>query len=198
MVDKERGGCIVIDPGSKDMDNVLDYLAQNNLSADYILLTHEHFDHCWGVNSIKNAANAKVVSTRACKDWIKIPMNYFNKLYYDSDESFSIENVDIIVEDIGMALKWNDIPIRFIESKGHTDKGICIYIENFLFSGDTMIKDTKPVLKKKYGASKYELEKTIELIYSMFSPQTLVYPGHGEPFLLKEMQEFYVNYFANK
>ena len=67
--------------------------------------------------------------------------------------------------------------------------------ENYLFTGDTMIKDTKPVLKKRYGASKTELRQTINAIFSKFPEKTIVFPGHGDCFLLYETKQFYISYF---
>lgn len=196
IVDRTRLSCIVIDPGSKNPCEIDNYIKQNRLLLDYIILTHEHFDHCWGVNKLLENRDTKLISTQLCSEWIKIPLNYFNKLYYDSNEFYSIDHVDIIVENIGMHLQWNETLIEFIEAKGHTDKSICILINGIVFTGDTIIKDTKPVLKKKYGASMEDLKKTISHIYSTLPPQTLVLSGHGMPFRLYEMREFYQEYFS--
>ena len=45
-------GCIVIDPGTKDGDELFKYLTGKNLRPEFIILTHEHFDHIWGVNKL--------------------------------------------------------------------------------------------------------------------------------------------------
>lgn len=198
VIDWDRRSCIAIDPGSKKQDSLVHYLIDNNLKLDYVFLTHEHFDHCWGVNHLLEvSSDAKVVCTQGCAEWIKIPMNYFNKLYFDSDETYSIDHVDIIAEEIGMCLQWNNNMIRFIEAKGHTDKGMCISIGNALFTGDTIIKDTKPVIKKKYGASVKDLKQTIEHIYTSLPPDTLILAGHGDSFKLGEMESFYREYFKD-
>lgn len=195
IIDNTTGKCVVIDPGSRDQKDICDFLDKRELELDYIILTHEHFDHCWGVNYILHRFNAKVIATRACSEWIKIPMNYFSKLYFDSDETYSIEKVDIIVEDIDMRLDWGAYRFNFIEAKGHTDKSICISFENLLFSGDTMIYLTKPWLHKRFGASLNDYKASIKQIYANFKANTLVYPGHGNPFKLEDMKEFYTDYF---
>lgn len=195
IMDESNGHCIAVDPGSKEQEDMREHIISHGLMLDYIVLTHEHFDHCWGVNSLKEFFSAKIVSTRLCAEWVKTPMNYFNKLYFDSDEMFSISKVDILAEDIDWKLKWNNEDIMLIEAKGHTNRGMCISIANALFSGDTMIYKTKPFLKKKYGASVEDLKNTINRIYASFNGNTLVYPGHGEPFRLKEMRVFYRDYF---
>ena len=196
LIDGTGKNCIVIDPGSKDQCDIIDYISDNGLSLDYIILTHEHFDHCWGVNALLDVFKTKVVATKLCAEWIKVPRNYFNKLYFDSEENYSIEEVEIIAEDIDWCLNWCGVNIKLIEAKGHTNRGMCIYIGNALFSGDTLIFNTKPFIKKKYGGSKDDLYETVCRIYAIFENDTIVFSGHGENFRLKEMTDFYANYFA--
>lgn len=196
VVCKEQKRCIAIDPGSKEQYDIRDYICKNGYSLDYIVLTHEHFDHCWGVNSLLDVFDAKVVASRLCSEWVMTPMNYFNKLYFNSEEMYSVRRIDILVEDINMRLDWCDNEITFIDAKGHTNRGICISMANAIFSGDTMIYNTKPFLKKKYGASIVELKDTIERIYASLDKDTIVYPGHGECFRLEMMKQFYIDYFA--
>lgn len=190
--------CIVIDPGTKEQANVRNYIQKQGLTLDYIILTHEHFDHCWGVNYLLESFPTKVVATRLCSEWVKTPMNYFNQLYYNSDEMYQIKQVDVIVEDIGWELTWDDVPIVFVSTPGHTNKGMCIEIGGCLFTGDTILYQTKPFLKKRYGASKSELKESIDKIYNSYPSDIKVFPGHGEPFLLKDTQEFYNQYFNDK
>lgn len=186
---------MVIDPGSKEQSNVRDYIHAYSLALDYIILTHEHFDHCWGVNSLLEEFPAKTVATKLCAEWVQTPMNYFNQLYYNSDEMYSIKQIDILVDDINGKLMWGDVPVVFVKTPGHTDKGMCIEIGDCLFTGDTLLLRTKPFLKKRYGSSKSELEKSINYIYRSFPGDTKVFPGHGDSFFLKDALSFYVEYF---
>lgn len=195
LVCEVNGHCVAVDPGSKEQTDMREYISSHCLVLDYILLTHEHFDHCWGVNYLKKYFPTKVVATRLCAEWVGTPMNYFNRLYFDSDEMFSIPKVDILAEDIDWHLEWVDNDIVLIDAKGHTNRGMCINIGNALFTGDTMIYNTKPFLKKKYGASVGDLKDTIDRIYHSLDGETVVYPGHDEPFKLEEMKTFYEEFF---
>ena len=121
-----------------------------------------------------------------------------NQMYYNSDEMYQIEHVDILVEDIGFRMMWNDTPIVFVKTPGHTDKGMCVEIGGCLFTGDTVLFRTKPFLKKRYGASKEELKASIEHLYKTSPGETRVYPGHGEVFEIRETEDFYKQYFNEK
>lgn len=191
--------CVVIDPGSKEQADVACYIREHGLMLDYIILSHEHFDHCWGVNYLLEAnAQAKVVATRLCAEWVQTPFNYFNQMYYNSDEMYQIAHVDILVEDIGCRMTWGGTPIVYVKTPGHTDKGMCVEIGGCLFTGDTVLYRTKPFLKKRYGASKEELRQSIAHLYQTYPGETRVFPGHGEPFMLKDTKEFYKQYFNDK
>lgn len=193
LIDGAGTNCIVVDPGSKYQKDICDYIRSHKLNLDYIILTHEHFDHCWGVNTLLDVfINTKVVATTLCADWVLTPMNYFNKLYYNSDETYSVKRVDVLAEDVGWEIDWRGESVELIDAKGHTNRSMCVYIGGALFSGDTMIYNTKPFLKKKYGASLEDLHVTLCNIYNKYSENTIVYGGHGEPFQLGDMRHFYM------
>lgn len=196
---REYGHCIVIDPGTKEQADVRDYIRSHSLTLDYIILTHEHFDHCWGVNYLLDYfPSAKVVATKLCTEWVQTPMNYFNQLYYNSDEMYQIKKVDVIVDEVGWKMMWDEVPVVFINTPGHTSKGMCIEIGGCLFTGDTVLYHTKPFIKKRYGGSLPVLKQSIDTIYHSYSGDTKVFPGHGDSFLLKETKEFYYKYFNDK
>lgn len=193
LIDGEH--CLVIDPGSKEQADVRDYIQTHGLTLDYIILTHEHFDHCWGVNYLLESFPAKTVATKLCAEWVQTPMNYFNQLYYNSDKMYYIRQIDLLVDDVNGKMIWHNVPISFIKTPGHTDKGMCIEIGNCLFTGDTLLYKTKPFLKKRYGASKSDLKKSVCCIFQSFSGDTKVFPGHGDSFFLKDTLSFYIDYF---
>lgn len=191
---ENMSSCIVIDPGSKEEHELMAYIRKKGFSVDYIILTHEHFDHCWGVNELIEKTEAKVVCTQNCKGKVILPSNYFNKFYFNSEEEYSVNRVDIIVEDLGYVLNWNGVNIRFVESKGHSPGGMCISIENTLFTGDTLLLNTKPVLMKRLGSSNVDYKESILKIFSTYADDTLICPGHGSQFKLQEARLYYENY----
>lgn len=195
VIDVKTKECIVVDPGSKSPCDIVNYLNDNHLRLRYILLTHEHFDHCWGVKQLMDIYSAQVVATRKCAEWLKTPRNYFNKLYFNSDETYFIDKIDIIVEDNEWFLQWGIHEMHFYEANGHTDKGMCILLDNLFFTGDTILLNTKPYIKKRYGGDINDLKCTIKRLFSVIPQNILAYPGHGSPFLLSEAKEYYNNYF---
>lgn len=181
--------CIIVDPGEADSKAVLEFCEHSGLFPEYILLTHEHFDHIWGCNTLKTIyPEIKIVCSKACAKGIAHPQNYFNLLYFNDGSYFAVREVDLIVEDIGYRLPWNNRSISFIETPGHTQGSICFLIDHYLFTGDTLMKEHKAIVKKRDGGSVESLRQSILLIEQLFAANNVhVCPGHGSEFLLSTL-----------
>ena len=190
---RENDDCIVIDPGSKNPEELILFLEKHRLTPSFVLLTHEHFDHVWGSNIIKEKYGSKIVCSQRCFEKISTPQNYFNLLYFNDDTYFRIEQVDIIIDDL-FSVNWLGENFQFIKTPGHSSSSICIYMNNALFTGDTIMNGIKTFIKKKHEGSVIEFANSIKTIFEAYSLDTLVYPGHGDPFYLREVEDFYMNY----
>jgi hydroxyacylglutathione hydrolase len=182
---KGESGCIIVDPGTVDNRDLLDFIESNGLKPEFIFLTHEHFDHIWGVNQLKDAYSCKIVCSKSCAERI-IDKKKNMSVFYDQ-VGFQTYTADINMESIGFSFIWNGLEFKFLETKGHTEGSICISVENNLFTGDTIIKDHKTVVKFPTG-SKANLIRSLDLLHSRFHGEpTYIYPGHGESFFLNEI-----------
>jgi hydroxyacylglutathione hydrolase len=100
---------------------------------------------------------------------------------------FQTYQPDIIVKDIEYHLFVNNTIIEFIETKGHSEGSICILAGNNFFTGDTIIFNTKTVVKFP-GGNKEKLKTSFDLIRSKIQGRGIkVFPGHGECFLFDEI-----------
>lgn len=188
--------CLIVDPGSKDSSELMAFLDSSEILPKYIILTHEHFDHVWGTNSLRDKYGSKIICSKVCAEKIGKPLNYFNLLYYNDEEEFQIKNIDIIIEDFDYQINWNGAALCFLDTPGHSSSSMCLYFNNFLFAGDTLVKGKKPVIKKRYEGSHTEFRKSINLIFEKFKLDTIVYSGHGEEFKLADVQDQYNSYLT--
>ena len=183
IYDKDVGTeCIIIDPGSRDEKKLFAYLKKGNFIPKYIILTHEHFDHCWGVNQIVDCYHIPVICSAICAEAVKDAKRNCS-VFYDNGSSFKVECETITVESIGNVLLFGGAEIRFFSTPGHTDASICFTAGNFLFTGDTLIKGLRTVTKLPNG-SVSRLTESIKLLADMQGKGYTVYPGHNESFLL--------------
>ena len=183
IYDKAVGpGCMVVDPGSKSDALLFDFLINEGLSPKYIILTHEHFDHCWGVNELVKKYNIPIVCSSLCSECIRFEKRNCS-VFYDNKECFIIDSNTISIESLDYNLLLGETNLTFISTPGHTDASICFTIGHCLFTGDTLIKDEKTVTKLPTG-SVTKLMQSQLLFQGMQGEGYDVYPGHGDVFHL--------------
>ena len=70
IYDKElSNSCIIIDPGSRYSLQEIDFCEVHELCPQYIILTHEHTDHNWGVNSLReHFPDVQLVCSDVCEN----------------------------------------------------------------------------------------------------------------------------------
>lgn len=174
--------CAVVDPGSKSDEVLFAFIDGQHLEPKYVILTHEHFDHCWGVNEFVERYHVPIVCSALCAEYIK----YVKKncsVFYDNKESFVITSPTITVESLDFVLPFAGSVFRIFITPGHTDAGICFSFGKCLFTGDTLIKNLHTVTKLPTG-SVAKLELSMKSLRALMGNGYTVYPGHGEVFEL--------------
>lgn len=117
---------------------------------------NELLEHCY----------IPIVCSRLCADYIKNEKKNYS-VFYDNNGRFSVMSEAIAIEDIGYHLDFLGTTIKFKNTFGHT-KASAFFVDNMLFTGDTLIKDEKTVTKLTTG-SEYELEETMQFFRSLYS-----------------------------
>jgi len=177
--------CLVIDPGSEKSLREIEFIEKNRLTLDYIFITHEHTDHNWGVNSLREHFSvSKLICSESCNKYVKKTNRAYFLLYYDDpDYRYEIAPADVLIKEDG-GLDWSGIQIKFVMTPGHSYGSMCIDIEGMLFTGDT-IMPYKPYFNGR-DSNQEEWDDSIKRIKERYSPDTLIYPGHGEMLTLGE------------
>lgn len=174
--------CIIVDPGSKHPDDLLDFLDIKELRPEYVIITHHHFDHIWSVDQLLEKYGAKLISSKIAAKKVTDHKQNLSLFYEDG---FTISPSAITIEELNFSLLWEGVLIDFYDTKGHSDGCISFLIDNLLFTGDALIKDVE-ILTKLPGGSKTSLRETYLLYHSLLAKQLelMVYPGHGNIFKL--------------
>ena len=127
VYEDESPDCIVIDPGYEP-DTVLLAIKgiKKNLAA--ILLTHGHFDHVGAVKDLVAETDCQVYIHE--KD-LSLPATFTaGPLYYTHTYGE------------GDTLEIAGMSVRVLHTPGHTPGCVCLIIEDNLFSGDTLFRDS--------------------------------------------------------
>ena len=154
---RDSGDAVLIDAANEH--EMLLELA-SNLGVREVLETHGHHDHIGAVTEMRNAGYSVHVGG---EDAHMLPS-------YDQE----IENDQVF--EIGK------LRIRSIKTPGHTPGGVSFELMGspVLFSGDTLFPGG-PGATQFEGGNFDTIIKTIdELMFSPFSADTIVMPGHGD------------------
>lgn len=160
----------LVDPGGYDTQ-MIKYIAENKIDLEYIILTHGHEDHIGGVNEYKDMfPNVKVVAHEA-----EFPM-IENAVPEMTRTGWPIcFTPDIAIKD-GDTLMCGNAELKFFHTPGHTVGGMCIYVEEDLFSGDTLFQQS--IGRTDFpGGSFKQIEESIRRLYQL-PDDTRVLPGH--------------------
>lgn len=175
---------LIIDPGNGVDSQFTSQVKTSGVHIEYAVLTHEHYDHISGLPALKKYWNCQVICSRACSAAITDPTRNLSRYLIQRDVACAA--ADRTWEDLGGELDWHGVRIRCVATPGHSSGSICIAVENLLFTGDCLLPNLKRVANLP-GGNKQALEQSLALLMETFDPETLVYPGHGEPFQLKDV-----------
>jgi glyoxylase-like metal-dependent hydrolase (beta-lactamase superfamily II) len=177
---------IVIDPGEYESEKTLSYLRENNLQIDYIILTHEHWDHIIGANKLREHFPCRLVCSEECAEALIDPRKNLSKYFMGREIILSPH--DATFKGLNNVLLWQGIKITFYRLPGHSQGSYCIAVGNYLFTGDTIIKNQKTVTNLP-GGNKQMLEKSLDFIMNHRDGDTVIYPGHGDSYFLREVDK---------
>lgn len=191
VYDEDTKRCLVIDPGSEKSLREIEFIENNNLQLDYIFITHEHTDHNWGVNALReHFLNCRLLCSEECDKNVKKSNRAYFLLYYDDPTyRYEIASADKYVND-GECMEWSGHHIRIVFTPGHSFGSVCIEIEGCLFTGDT-IMPYKPYFNGR-DSNEDDWKTSIIKVCNLYSSNTMIYPGHGEKHSLEQWKNNYI------
>lgn len=192
---KENGHAVVIDPCENTEPG-------EHVTVDWILLTHEHYDHISGVNAWKAKTGGRVLCSGPCADRLGDPRKTLTKLFpvfcqmqtwfeLDSiprtDTEYRCQADQTFEQEY--TVQWLDHKIRLTETPGHSPGSILILLDGrYLFSGDTIFEDRAVALRFPGGSAR-QWEEQGKPVVNRLPDGLQVYPGHFGPFILNGQQK---------
>ena len=169
LIDEESKEAVIIDCSAVDSD-IEKEIANSGAKLKYILLTHGHFDHVAGIRP----GNAKTVMNRQDLAVLNQTNQYLPMF---GVPEITIPKIDIFIND-GDSLYIGKNEIKVIHTPGHTQGGVCYLIENMLFSGDTIFRESVGRCDLEGGNFNQIIESIKTKIFTL--PENIkIYPGHG-------------------
>ncbi len=171
VVYDEGKNAVIIDPGA-DKNKISLFVMQNGLKPQAIFLTHGHFDHVGEVNRLKSEYNIKVYANIYEKGILTNP----SKIYVFGGDGEAVKVDEWFGH--GEKLKVSDMIFETIHTPGHTPGSCCFLLEDNLFSGDTLFRESIGRCDLE-GGSFETIRTSIQNKLYKLDDKTNVYPGHG-------------------
>lgn len=173
VYDEETKKGFIVDPGGVNA-GLLQKVEEEDIDILYIILTHGHGDHIGGVGVHQQAfPKAKLVACKKEEAFLKEPSLNCSK--ETCGVSISLD-ADLYVEDKD-TLNIGNLTLHFIETPGHTPGGMCILVEGYLFSGDTLFAQS--IGRTDFPMGSYsQLIDSIKTKLFLLPDETKVFPGH--------------------
>lgn len=173
LLEGENHAAAAIDPGA-EAGKILALAQEHGLNIEYILLTHGHFDHVCAVNTIKQQTGAKVFIGEHDAPMLVAPLTNSGLKVpgYNDDEVVP----DVLVKE-GDVIDIAGIPVRVLDTPGHTAGSVTYVLDGKMFTGDTLFAGS--IGRTDLAGGDFPtIKKSLQKLAAQPGDFT-VYPGHG-------------------
>lgn len=127
--------CYLVDCG--DLETIINY----GWNVCGVLLTHSHYDHCYGLNKlVEYFPKVRIYTNESGKNGLMNSRLNLSK-YSEEVENFEFlytENIVLIKDELSLFL-YGDLEIKVLLTPGHDPSCISYIVGNNIFTGDAYI-----------------------------------------------------------
>ena len=145
---------LIIDPVLENVEDYIGILKELDLKLVKVIDTHIHADHITGASKLKQATNCTtIMGEHTLADTVEIKIK--------DNETIDIDN----------------LKIRSMYTPGHTSDSYSFLLDNYVFTGDTLLINGTGRTDFQNGSSKDAYNSLFNNLLKL-PEETLVYPGH--------------------
>ena len=145
---------LIIDPVLENVEEYIKLLNELDLKLVKVIDTHIHADHVTGASKLKDKTNCATIM----------------------GENTPANSVEIKVKDEEI-IKLDHLKIRALYTPGHTSDSYSFLMDNYLFSGDTLLINGTGRTDFQNGNSKDAYNSIFNKLLKL-PEETLLYPAH--------------------
>lgn len=173
---------VVIDAGcfyEEEKQTLKNYIINNGLNVKHLLCTHLHLDHILGNPFMLKEFGLKAEANQADEFWLKYAPQQSRMFGFQLNEDPVPLGKYICDGDI---ITFGNTQLEAIHVPGHSPGSLVYYCEkeNCMFSGDVLFQGSIGRADLT-GGNFDELREHICSRLFVLPPETIVYPGHGNP-----------------
>ena len=174
LYDERYPYCWLIDIGG--FDKIADAIPVG-VQVRGVFLTHTHFDHIYGINTLHRAyPDCRVYTSEYGKIALYDEKKNFSK-YHEASLVYQGENVKVLHDEECVEL-FPGISIKVYATPGHCHSCLTYVVGNWVFTGDSYIPGVK-VVTKLPGGDRLLAKRSVDKILKLAEGK-VVCAGHGE------------------
>tara|TARA_B100000963_G_scaffold309854_1_gene286062 strand:+ start:365 stop:1045 length:681 start_codon:yes stop_codon:yes gene_type:complete len=154
IASSEGREALIIDPVLENVGEYINILKELNLKLVKVIDTHIHADHVTGASKLKDITKCSTIM----------------------GDHTPAESVEIKVKDNEL-IKLDNLKIRAIYTPGHTSDSYSYLMDNYLFSGDTLLINGTGRTDFQNGNAKDAYNSIFNKLLKL-PEETLLYPAH--------------------
>ncbi|GBR72393.1 putative Zn-dependent hydrolases of the beta-lactamase fold [Candidatus Termititenax spirochaetophilus] len=170
------GRTIVIDPGAEPQ-KIIRKITELKLTPAAVVNTHGHWDHIMADTAVKNHYKIPLFTPEADRAIIEGQKDFYHIGELQVDHWYT-DTLDI------------DLPIKLIQTPGHTPGSTCLLLEDVLFSGDMMFAGGYLGRTDFPGGDEKAIQKSLQKLLAL-PDNVKVLPGHDEASTIGQERLFY-------
>lgn len=167
----ESKEALVIDPAG-DPEPILAEVAEHGWQLTQIVNTHTHVDHIMGNAEVKERTGARIIVHEDDAESL-VNISPYKLSMFDARPS---PPADGTVRD-GDIIRAGSLELRVIHTPGHSPGSMCLLLDGYLFTGDTLFVQGVGRTDLAGGSWEQLLQSITGRIFSL-PEETVILPGH--------------------
>jgi hydroxyacylglutathione hydrolase len=149
----------------------------------YIINTHGHIDHVGANARLKQLTGAQILIGRRDAELLTDAGKNLSQLM---DQPTVSPAADRLLDE-GDVVAVGSTGMKVLNAPGHTVGGICLIGDGFAFTGDTLFYAS--IGRTDFpGGSEKMIMASLKRLVQMLPDDTMVYPGHEDPGLMRDIK----------
>ncbi|MEA4949171.1 MAG: MBL fold metallo-hydrolase [Petrimonas sp.] len=178
----ETGECIVVDASCFFPDEnelLLNFILDNNLTVKYLVNTHLHFDHIFGVNFMASQFGLKLQAHRDDIFLLEKMSEQLQLFGFNTNVDYTPEIGRYLSEDD--VISFGEQQLKVLHVPGHSPGSIVFYNEKEQFAvvGDVLFNGSIGRTDLLGGNFEQLIEGIRTKLFTL-PDKTEIYPGHGQ------------------
>jgi glyoxylase-like metal-dependent hydrolase (beta-lactamase superfamily II) len=182
VLSDETKECVVIDAACyypNETELLINYIIDNGFTVKYLINTHLHFDHIFGINALAEKFDVKAVFHQEDEFLLEDIPQKLAMFGFPNDGVDYTPKAGHYLND-GDIITFGNRQLKALHVPGHSPGSLCYYSEtaNCVFTGDVLFQAS--IGRTDLPGGDYDkLAYGIRTKLFTLPLDTVVYPGHG-------------------